>query len=146
MSDDHRRRRAGLLYGLGAYLLWGVMPLYFKALARVSTLEIVAHRIDWSMLFLAALVTLWRRWPAIRPATASSPVLITLIVTTVLIGVNWLTFIYAIVSGHVLEGSLGYYLNPLVNVVLGVVILKERLSRGQAFAVLLAVAGVAVLA
>ena len=146
MSDPHRQRRAGLLFGLGAYLAWGVMPLYFKALAHVSALEIVAHRVIWSMVFMAALVALWRRWPAIRSALGTGRVLITLLITTLLIGTNWLIFIYAVVSGHVLEASLGYYLNPLVNVLLGVVLLKEKLSRAQVFATLLAAAGVAVLA
>ena len=146
MSDPHRQRRAGLLFGLGAYLAWGVMPLYFKALAHVSALEIVAQRVIWSMVFMAALVALWRRWPAIRAALGTGRVLITLLITTLLIGTNWLIFIYAVVSGHVLEASLGYYLNPLVNVLLGVVLLKEKLSRAQVFATLLAAAGVAVLA
>ena len=146
MSDPHSQRRAGLLFGLGAYLAWGVMPLYFKALAHVSALEIVAHRVIWSMVFMAALVALWRRWPAIRAALGTGRVLITLLITTLLIGTNWLIFFYAVVSGHVLEASLGYYLNPLVNVLLGVVLLKEKLSRAQVFATLLAAAGVAVLA
>ena len=146
MSDPQPQRRAGLLFGLGAYLCWGVMPLYFKALAHVTALEIVAHRVIWSLLFLAVLLTLIRRWPEVRSALADKKVLVTLMATTILIGINWLVFIYAIVTNHVLEGSLGYYLNPLVNVLLGVVLLKERLSRGQAFAALLAAAGVAVLA
>lgn len=146
MGEAHSDRRAGLLFGLGAYLLWGVLPLYFKALVHVAPTEIVAHRILWSLIFLALLVTLWRRWSAIRAAVATGRVLLTLIVTALLIAVNWLVYIYAVVSGHVLEGSLGYYLNPLVNVLLGVVLLKERLSRGQMFAVALAAAGVAVLA
>ena len=146
MSDPHSQRRAGLLLGLGAYLLWGVMPLYFKALARVSALEIVAHRVIWSLVFLGAMVTLFRRWPAIKKALSNRRVVLTLLATTVLIGINWLVFIYAVVSGHVLEGSLGYYLNPLVNVLLGVVLLKEKLTRPQAFATFLAAAGVAVLA
>ena len=146
MGNPHSQRRAGFLFGLGAYLVWGVMPLYFKALAHVSALEIVAHRVLWSLVFLGALVALWRRWPAIRTALANRKVLATLAITTLLIGVNWLTFIYAVVAGHVLEGSLGYYLNPLVNVLLGVVLLKEKLTRAQIFATLLAAAGVAVLA
>ncbi|MDQ4088425.1 MAG: EamA family transporter RarD [Pseudomonadota bacterium] len=146
MADDHSRRRAGLLLGVGAYLLWGVLPLYFKALVHVSPTEIVAHRILWSLVFLGALLTLRRRWPAIRSALSAGKVVITLIVTSILIGINWLVYIYAVVSGHVLEGSLGYYLNPLVNVLLGVVLLKERLTRGQIFATALAAAGVAVLA
>lgn len=146
MSSDHRSARAGLFFGLGAYLLWGVMPLYFKLLAAVPATEIVGHRIIWSLVFLAALATLWRRWSAIRAAVTTSRVLMTLTVTAVLIAVNWLVYIYAVVSGHVLAGSLGYYLNPLVNVLLGVALLKERLSRGQLFAVALAACGVAVLA
>jgi chloramphenicol-sensitive protein RarD len=146
MSSDHGVSRAGLFYGLGAYLLWGVMPLYFKLLAAVPATEIVGHRILWSVLFLAVLATLWRRWSAIRAAVTTGRVLMTLTVTAMLIAVNWLVYIYSVVSGHVLAGSLGYYLNPLVNVLLGVALLKERLSRGQLFAVVLAGAGVAVLA
>ncbi len=146
MAEDHSRRRAGLMLGVGAYLLWGVMPLYFKAIAEVSPTEIVAHRIVWSLVFLAALASLWRKWPAIRAAASTPQVLATLVVTALLIGINWLLFIYAVVSGHVLEASLGYYLNPLVNVLLGVLLLKERLSVAQAAAAGLAAAGVAVLA
>lgn len=145
MADD-QTRRAGLLFGLGAYLLWGVLPLYFKALVHVPATEIVAHRIVWSLLFLAALATIWRRWGAIRVALATPKVAATLALTALLIAVNWLVYIYAVLSGHVLEGSLGYYLNPLVNVLLGVVLLKEPLSRPRLFATLLAAAGVAVLA
>ena len=143
---DPARTRAGILMGLGAYTLWGVLPLYFKAVAHVQATEIVAHRILWSLIFLGALATLWRRWPAIRTALASPRVALTLALTATLIGVNWLVYIYAVVSGHVLEGSLGYYLNPLVNVLLGVFLLKEKLSRLQNGAVLLAAAGVAILA
>lgn len=146
MAEDDRRRRAGFLLGIGAYVLWGIMPLYFKALAMVSATEIVAHRIVWSVLFLAMLATLARRWPAIRVAVTTPRVVMILIVTALLIGINWLIFIYAVVSNHMLEGSLGYYLNPLVNVLLGVVLLKERLAPAQIFATLLAAAGVAVLA
>lgn len=132
--------------GLGAYAMWGVLPLYFKALTEVGATEIVAHRILWSLLFLGALATWWRKWPGIRSALATRRVALTLLLTAVLIGVNWLVYIYAVVSGHVLEGSLGYYLNPLVNVLLGVFLLKEKLSRLQKAAVLLAGAGVAILA
>lgn len=146
MSEVDRRRRAGFLLGVGAYALWGVMPLYFKALARVPATEIVAHRIVWSVLFLGLLATLARRWAAIRIAFATPRLVMILIATALLIAVNWLVFIYAVVSGHMLEGSLGYYLNPLVNVLLGVVLLKERLTRAQIFATFLAAAGVAVLA
>lgn len=147
MTDPSAARaRAGLLLGLGAYVLWGVLPLYFKALRRVAPTEIVAHRIVWSLFFLAALATLWRRWPAVRAAFAAPRIALTLAVTATLIAANWLVYIYAVVSGHVLEGSLGYFLNPLVNVLLGTVFLKERLTRAQKGAFALAAAGVAFLA
>jgi chloramphenicol-sensitive protein RarD len=140
------RFRGGLALGLGAYLLWGVLPLYFKAVDHVPALEIVGHRIIWSLFFLAALATWWKSWPGIRAAIATPRVLMTLMLTSALIGLNWLVYIYAVVNEHVLEGSLGYFLNPLVNVLLGVVLLKEALSRAQKGAVVLAAAGVAVLA
>lgn len=146
MTEDHARTRAGLLLGLGAYLLWGVLPLYFKALAHVAPTQIVAHRIVWSLLFLGVLATLWKRWLAIGAALANRRVAGVLIVTALLIAVNWLIYIWAVLNGHVLEGSLGYYLNPLVNVLLGTILLKEKLSRLQMAAVALAAAGVAVLA
>src|SRR5205085_10004375 len=138
--------KGGVPLGLAAYAIWGVMPLYFKLLASVQPTEIVAHRILWSLLLLGLLATVWRRWGAIRAALGTRKVLLTLIVTACLIAVNWLVYIYAIVSGHVLEGSLGYYLNPLVNVLFGVLLLKERLARAQVFACLLAGGGVAVMA
>ena len=146
MADDQARTRAGLLLGLGAYLLWGVLPLFFKAIDHVPATQIVAHRVVWSLLFLALLTVIGRRWSHLRRALATPKVLGVLALTAVLIGANWLIWVWAVVNGHVLEGSLGYYLNPLVNVVLGVVLLRERLSRGQMFAVALAAAGVAVLA
>src|SRR3954471_20665877 len=146
MSPDQSHRRAGLLFGLVAYLLWGVLPLYFKLLRVVPPIEIVANRIIWSLFFLAILVALWRRWGAIRAAFASGRVVLILMLTAALIATNWLIYVWAVVNGHVLETSLGYYLNPLFNVLLGVVLLKEKLSRAQIAAVLLAASGVAVLA
>ena len=144
MTNHHHR--SGLLLGLSAYLLWGFLPLYFKAIDRVGAIEIVSHRIVWSLFFLGLLAAVWRKWSGIRAALTTPRVLMTLTLTAVLIGVNWLVYIYAVVSGHVLEGSLGYYLNPLVNVLLGVLLLKERLSRFQKIAVALAAVGVAILA
>src|SRR3954462_3647081 len=146
MTQDRNERRAGFLFGLGAYLLWGVLPLYFKLLAAVPPIAIVANRILWSLIFLAVLVTLWRRWDAIRAAAGSGRIVLIMALTATLIAANWLIYVWAVVAGHVLETSLGYYLNPLFNVLLGVVLLKERLSRAQIGAVLLAASGVAVLA
>lgn len=146
MIKDQARIRAGFLMGVGAYVLWGILPIYFKALAQVSALEIVAHRVVWSLLFLLVVVAIMKRWTSVRTALFNPKILGVLIVTAALIAVNWLIWVWAVVNGHVLEGSLGYFLNPLVNVLLGVVLLRERLSRAQIFAVALAAAGVAVLA
>jgi chloramphenicol-sensitive protein RarD len=146
MTDETSRTRAGLLLGLGAYLLWGFLPLYFKLIGQVPATEIVAHRVVWSLVFLVVLALLWKRWGTVLAALRSPKVLGVLAITAALIAANWLIWVWAVVNGHVLEGSLGYYLNPLVNVLLGVIFLKERLSRAQGFAVALAATGVAVLA
>lgn len=146
MTDPARRARTGFALGLSAYFVWGVLPLYFKALTSVAPTEIVAHRIIWSILFLTPLVLLGRRLPAIAAAIRTPRLAMLLALTASLIGINWLVYIYAVVSGHVLEASLGYYLNPLVNVMLGVLVLKERLSPIQKGAVALAALAVAFLA
>ena len=146
MTEQQTNRRAGLMLGVGAYLMWGILPIYFKAIDHVSALEIVAHRILWSLVFLALLASLWSKWPGIRAAVSTPRILATLLLTAILIGANWVIWIYAVVSGHVLEGSLGYYLNPLVNVLFGVFLLKEKLTRAQVFAVFLAACGVAIMA
>ena len=138
--------RSGLAYGFAAYGLWGVMPIYFKQIAAVPAVDIVAHRIVWSVLVLAAFLTLARAWSEVRTAIAARRTMALLALTSVLIGINWLLYVYAINSGHILAGSLGYYLNPLANILLGRFILGERLTRRQWWAVALAGAGVAVLA
>lgn len=138
--------RAGLVFGLLAYGLWGVLPIYFKQLAGVSPLDIVAHRIVWSLLFLAALLAVMRGWGQVRTAIRDRKTLVLLLATSVLIAVNWLLYVYAVTSGHILAGSLGYYLNPLMNIVLGRFILKERLTGLQWAAVAVAAVGVSVLA
>src|SRR3954463_3617077 len=146
MTDHARRTRTGFALGLSAYFVWGVLPLYFKALTAVAPTEIVAHRIIWSILFLAPLVLLGGRLPGIAAAIRTPRLAMLLALTASLIGINWLVYIYAVVRGHVLEASLGYYLNPLVNVMLGVLVLKERLTPIQKGAVALAALAVAFLA
>src|SRR5690606_2675259 len=131
---------------LAAYGLWGVMPVYFKWLEAVPAIDIVAHRIVWSLLVLVILVTAARAWKQIAEAVRSPKALSMLFLTALLIGTNWLLYVYAINSGHILAGSLGYYLNPLANILLGRFILKERLTRLQWTAVVLAAGGIAVLA
>lgn len=141
-----RRARAGFLYGLAAYGLWGVMPIFFKLLQAVPAIDIVAHRIVWSLIALAVLVTIVRAWSQVVAAVRNRRVLAILMLTALLIATNWLLYVYAINSGHILAGSLGYYLNPLANILLGRFILKERLSRLQWTAVAIAAGGIAVLA
>ena len=145
-TEAAHKARAGLLYGLAAYGLWGVMPIYFKWLQAVPSIDIVAHRIVWSLAALVIFVTLARVWDQVRGAIANRKTLLILLLTSVLIGTNWLFYVYAINSGHILAGSLGYYLNPLANILLGRFILKERLSPLQWAAVAIAAGGIAVLA
>lgn len=144
--SGYGQARAGLLFGLGAYLIWGVLPLYFKLLDTLLPTEIVAHRVVWSVVFVALLASLLRRWQGILAVLRSPRLLVTLFLSASLIGGNWLIYIWAVLNNHVLEGSLGYFLNPLVNVLFGVVLLKERLTGAQKVAVALASGGVAMLA
>jgi chloramphenicol-sensitive protein RarD len=138
--------RSGFVLGLLAYALWGVLPLYFKALAGVPPFDIVAHRILWSLPFLALLIALSRGWPKVRAAIAQPRTVGILVVTALLIGGNWLLYVYAVTSGHILAASFGYYLNPLANVLLGRFVLHEKLNRLQWTAVAIAAAGISVLA
>ncbi|MEO6580136.1 MAG: EamA family transporter RarD [Sphingomicrobium sp.] len=145
LSPD-RQWQAGLAYGVVAYALWGVMPIYFKQIAAVSSLDIVAHRIIWSLVVLAFLLTLARAWNQVTAAVRNRKAMLTLLVSALLIATNWLFYVYAINNGHILAGSLGYYLNPLANILLGRFVLGEDLSKRQWAAVGIAGAGVAVLA
>jgi chloramphenicol-sensitive protein RarD len=138
--------RGGFALGLGAYALWGVLPLYFKAIAAVPALDIVAHRVLWSLPFLAILITLSKGWDKVRAALRRPRTLAILTLTALLIGGNWLLYVVAVTNGHILAASFGYYLNPLVNVLLGRFILKERVDRLQWIAVAIAAAGISVLA
>ncbi|HEY7724683.1 MAG TPA: EamA family transporter RarD [Anaeromyxobacteraceae bacterium] len=137
-----RRAAAGLSYALAAYLTWGLVPVYFRALAGVPPLEILAHRIAWSVPILWLLVQGLGRWAEVRRPLASPRSLLLVAATTALIGLNWLVYIWAVDQGRVLEASLGYFVNPLVNVLLGVLFLREPLTRRQVAAVALASAGV----
>jgi chloramphenicol-sensitive protein RarD len=138
-------RRLGVASGLAAYSLWGLFPLYFPLLEPAGGLEIVAHRVVWSVVFVALLLTAVRRWGHVRAAVADVRTLLVLAGAAVLIAANWLIFVYGVNSGHVVETSLGYFVNPLVSVVLGVVVFGERLRRLQWAAVAIAAVAVVVL-
>ncbi len=134
--------RAGVFFALAAYGLWGLFPLYFRAVRSVSPEEVLAHRIIWSAAFLLLLVTARRNWPAMMNALRCRRTLLTLCVTTVLIAGNWFVFIWTVTNDQVMQASLGYFINPLASMLLGRVFLRERLRRWQVVSVLLAGAGV----
>lgn len=141
MDEPASERRRGLILAMAAFGFWGFFPIYFKAVRHVAPLDILAHRVVWSVPFLAVLLSTVGTWSGVRTAIRSKRRMGTLAVTAVLIAINWLTFIYGVTSGQILDTSLGYYINPLVNVVLGMAFLRERLTRPQAIAVVLAAAG-----
>jgi chloramphenicol-sensitive protein RarD len=143
---DHPGSNRGFVLGLGAYTPWGILPLYFKAIAEVSAVDIVAHRVLWSLPFLALLIGLTGGWDKVRTAARRPRTLGMLTLTAILIGANWLLYVFAVTGGHILAASFGYYLNPLANVLLGRFVLKERLSKLQWTAVAIAAAGISVLA
>ena len=137
--------RFGVLYGIAAYGSWGVFPLYFKTVASVPAVEVLAHRAIWSFVMLAVLVGLLGRWKEVWRELHSRKLLLMLALSTLFIAANWLMFIYAVTSGQVLQASLGYFVNPLVNVLLGVLLLRERLRPRQILSIGLALIGVLVL-
>jgi len=144
--SDHHDSRAGFLFGLGAYALWGILPIYFKAIADVAAVDIVAHRVLWSIPFLAGLIAISKGWNKVRAVLDDRKTLGVLAITALLIGGNWLLYVFAVTSGHILAASFGYYLNPLANVLLGRFVLKEQLGRLQWAAVAIAAVGISVLA
>ncbi len=134
--------RRGVAYGLAAYASWGLVPVYFKALAGVAPLEVLAHRVLWSIALLAVLLSISGRWRSAVQALRDPRTRLALAGSTLLVATNWFTFIYAVATSRVLEASLGYYINPLVNVALGRLFLGERLRGVQKVSLVLAAAGV----
>lgn len=134
--------RQGVLLGLAAYLTWGCFPVFFKALAGAAPLEIVSHRIFWSAVFLLALVGARKQLGTMKGILHDRSTLLTLCGSTLLIATNWLVFLFAIQRGEVLQSSLGYFITPLISVLLGFFFLRERLSRWQCISVLCATVGV----
>lgn len=143
-GDSARREaRVGLAYGLGAFLSWGFIALYFKAVEHVHPEEVLAHRVVWSAVFLVGWLALQRRLPAVWAALRTRGTRRALLASTTLILLNWYLFIWAVDHDRLLEASLGYFVNPLVNVLLGALVLRERLSPLQRVAALVAALGVA---
>jgi chloramphenicol-sensitive protein RarD len=145
-EQARREHRLGLGYGFSAYLVWGFFPIYLKAVSAAPVLEVLAHRVVWAFLFLLALCVFTRQLASVRAALANRKALAALAGSTVLIAINWGVYIFSVMNSRMLESSLGYYMNPLVNVLLGVVILGERLETPVRFATALAALGVASMA
>jgi chloramphenicol-sensitive protein RarD len=137
---------AGLLFAIGAYGLWGVLPIYFVLLVPLGPWEIVAFRILLALVFCAILLTVTRRWPAFIALARQRRVLGIMAIAGVLIYVNWQVYILAIVTGHVVEGALGYFINPIVTVLLGVFVLRERLRPAQWVAIAISAVAILVIA
>ena len=145
MKSQSSEVRDGVVAGLVAYLIWGCLPVYFKTVASVDPLEVLSHRIVWAIPFGAAILFARRQWPEVRRALTHRAMRGWLTLSAVFIGANWLIYIWAIQDERIFETSLGYYINPLFYMLVGVVFLGEHLRRLQAIAVVLAAVGVLVL-
>jgi chloramphenicol-sensitive protein RarD len=135
----------GILYGAAAYTFWGLLPIYWKALQIVPAAQILANRMVWSLAFVLVLLAVRRQWAWLSPTLKNRRIMFIYTITALLLSVNWFVYIWAVNAGYVIETSLGYFINPLFNVLLGVLFLKETLRRGQVIALSLAAGGVAYL-
>ncbi len=143
-AEQQQRTRQGVLFAIAAYTIWGLAPIYFKAVSHVPPFEVLAHRIIWAFLLVLVLIIATGRMQRVVAAFKAPALLARLAVAATLIGFNWLLFIWSVANDFILEASLGYYINPLLNVVLGMVFFAERLRRLQWVAVALALTGVVI--
>jgi chloramphenicol-sensitive protein RarD len=139
---ESRQMNKGILYGIGAYMLWGVFPLYWKQLHDVPALQVIGHRIGWSFILLLAYIVARGQWKAFRNSAMSWRTIGIYSIATVLLSVNWLIYVWGVNAGFIVETSLGYFINPLFSVLLGVVFLQERLRPWQWVPVGIAAIGV----
>ncbi len=139
MRDDERR---GMWFAIGCYVTWGIFPLYFRLLAPVPAIDILANRVIWSVVLLVILLTVRRDWGWLRPALHTPRTVLLYASAGIILAANWYTYIWGVNAGFVVETSLGYFINPLVSVLLGVIFLRERLRGGQWAAIATAAAGV----
>lgn len=134
----------GILYGVGAYIAWGFFPIYWKFLHHVSAIQLIGHRIIWSCVLLIAFIFFTKQWGDFRK-TVNAKVIRIYSIAAVLIGINWLIYVWAVNANYIVETSLGYFINPLLSVLMGVIFLKERLRIAQWIPVAIAMFGVAYL-
>jgi chloramphenicol-sensitive protein RarD len=133
--------KKGILYGIGAYIAWGFFPIYWKFLHHVPAIQLIGHRIIWSCLLLLVFIVLTKQWDEFR-RTITTKVLRIYTIAAILIGINWLVYVWAVNADFIVETSLGYFINPLLSVLMGVIVLKERLRSAQWIPVILAAIGV----
>lgn len=135
-------KKLGILYTIGSFGLWGILPIYWKALNDFSAGTILSHRIFWSFVFVLLIITYQKQWPMLKEVIKDRKRMTVVAAGSMLISANWFLYIWAVNNNHIVEAALGYYINPLVSVLLGMVFLKERLTRGPAIALSIAAAGV----
>jgi chloramphenicol-sensitive protein RarD len=141
VNETHKREMSGLLYGLAAYGFWGLMPIYFRAVDHVPNVQVLAHRIVWCALLLGGILSLLGRWPDLRACLRSRRTVLLLSLSSVLVAVNWYAYIYGALTNRIVQTSLGYFMTPLVSVMLGMFFFRERLRLGQWAALALATTG-----
>jgi chloramphenicol-sensitive protein RarD len=134
---------SGIVYASLAFFFWGLFPLYFHALDEVPPQEILAHRMLWSLMFLVIVLTVRQQWKWLRRVLRQPRILASFVASALLLTANWFIYIWSVNNGHVIDASLGYFINPLINVLLGLMVLKEKLRRGQWIAMAVAASGVA---
>ena len=132
----------GLWYALGAYAIWGLFPIYWKLLHQVDAVQLIGHRIGWSFIILIIFIGATRQLQNLRRAASNRRVLLIYCVAAILIGINWLVYVWAVNANYIVEASLGYFINPLLSVLMGVIFLRERLRPFQWIPVILAASGV----
>jgi chloramphenicol-sensitive protein RarD len=135
-------RNKGIVHAFAAYFIWGLVPIYWKLLKHIPATQLIGHRIVWSFILLAAIIFIGRKWFELRPAISDRKVVLIYSVAAVLCGFNWFIYVWAVTSGHIVESSLGYFINPLLSVFLGVVFFRERLRLFQWISIGLAAGGV----
>ncbi|CAH9049620.1 Protein RarD [Pseudoalteromonas holothuriae] len=143
MSQESATQK-GYYFAILAFLMWGLAPIYFKQIDFIGAVEILVHRVIWSALFIAIIIVLLKQWHKVQHIVKKPKLMIMLCISACLLGFNWGLFIWAVNNGHMLDASLGYYINPLLNVLLGMLFLAERLRKWQLVAVGLAVVGVVI--
>lgn len=138
-------RDRGILHAFGAYFIWGLVPIYWKLLKHVPATQLIGHRIVWSFVLLALILLLGRKWTELRASISDRKVILIYSIAAILCGLNWFIYVWAVTAGYIVEASLGYFINPLLSVLLGVIFLRERLRPFQWVSIGLAAAGVAYL-